>query len=340
MRVIIEADVFRVAPALGHHGELLALVLLGKRGKKGHHTIEVDPRDSPAFRMWLDSEGKATRAVCEQILEHGKKDRSLYKKRTVRVADIQAPSWSDLRLPLQTALQLLRNPLRLLLENGRNDRNFLGVITRLAPNFDLQQLVKDGAVDIRAEGGIDENRKWLEKYGHAPEEACRLWVMCDSDARRPWREPSGKPFKERLGTGTRELAEVCDRHKIPLHILFRRAIENYLPLSLLHDWSARDRSEREKLCRAFAKLSAEQRHYYNLKKGFKKDEEDQEHAVKAGDLYRTLDPKIWETLEGGFDKNIAELFDERLGHIRQGWLLHDQQEDEACRIANAILEHL
>jgi hypothetical protein len=336
--VIVEAEVFRAAPAPGPHSDLLALFRLGM---KNYHTIEVEPDDSPAFLKWLDTESDMTSRMCKHALNHGRKHRSRHRQaRTVRVADVQEPSWPHLRLPLQTALRLLERPLRLLLENSRNDRNFLAVITRLHEGFDLRRLEDERIVEVQTNGGVDENRKWIEAHGSAPIEMVRLWVMCDSDARREWRDTAGKSLLEQLGKGARLLANVCNQRKIPLHVLSRRAIENYLPLPVLHHWSAHDPAKRENLCKAFAKLSAEQRHHYNMKKGFHKDDHDQEHAAKLGDLYRTLDPDTRQTLEGGFDDSIAELFGEILGHIRQGWLIHDQQAEEARRIAEAILEHL
>lgn len=145
MRVIIEAGMFRLDKIAERHDDLLALFL---DAVKGRHTIEIEPSGRDDYSQWIRDESERTRQRCEDALKRSVKLRARRPRaRTLRIADIATPSWADLRLTLPAALRFLRRPLQLLVENSRNERNFLRAITRLAIEFDLEQLIADGAVE-------------------------------------------------------------------------------------------------------------------------------------------------------------------------------------------------
>lgn len=349
MRVIVEASVFRRERVSEYHHDLLALFV--DDPLRARHTIEIEPSAKGDFSRWIGGEGEMTRARCYLVLEKSRKLRARYDRaRTLRIADVATPSWTDLRLPPSRAVSFLRRPLRLLVENARNELNFLRVLTRLAVDFNLDELINERVVEIDTNGGIDENRKWLESNTHMQELTRRMWVMCDSDARQPWVDASGRCIQERLGPGAMRLHELCKKHNIPIHILRRRAIDNYVPLELLAAWSYLHQDKRERRYRAFARLTDEQRYHYNMKNGFLKDEKDKEYTKKVGSLYDGLDPEVRRELEEGFDdgrSGVAELFDETKYHdgmaqirVHERWLREDKQEDEARRIVESIKELL
>jgi hypothetical protein len=335
VRIIIEADVFSGERSTEDHGALLSLFHIGL---DGHHTVEIDPEDSSTFARWVDAREGETREMCKRARARGIKQRARKRRRQeIRVAKIQAPSWNDRRLPPMVALGVVRRPLVLLLENARNDRKFLGVLTRLRRDFDFERLVREGLVDPQTNGGIGENRKWLEEHGHRPELALRYWLMCDSDARRGWERPMDGSIPKGIGDAE-ELAECCREHGVRLHILERRAIENYLPLPAIERWSAAG-SDRAERYRALARLTPEQRHYYNMKRGFAQDVLNHKQAGREGDLYGGLDPQVKQTLDRGIGSDIADLFQEKDGfRILERWLVNDGQEDEAREIVDAIME--
>jgi hypothetical protein len=332
MRVIVEAEVFRADRLSERQGDLLSLFNIGT---KGYHFVEVEDPVDRRFTAWLEGESARTRRVCEHALDASRK---AYERErpamTIRIADVETPSWKDLRLPLSTAVDVLRRPLVLLLENARNDRNFLEKLMRLA-DFKLAKLVADGAVEIRTCGGIDENREWLADGKKCTrEERTRLWVMCDSDARRPWRDEAGQPMHHHLSKAARKLREVCAQIGVPLHILERRAIDNYIPLPLLEAWVRDHQPTYRTRYDALASLGDRQRYHYNMKEGFAKDRDD--------DLYRGLDPEVERALASGFNTRnfkVTDLLDGTM-FVREQWLLKDKQEQEALRIAESIREAL
>ncbi|MDI1450484.1 hypothetical protein [Polyangium sp. 6x1] len=339
MRVIVEANVFRGDLDHAHHGDLLTLFRIGLRG---HHTIEVEPRKDPRFVAWLESEGLRTRQMCERALDRGlKRETRRRRAHTLRVAYVDTASWVEMKVPVATALDFLRRPLVILLENERTDAHFLRTLTRLADGFDLGALEKETVVELRSRGGT-ENRMWLQDERRTREELLRLWVLSDSDARRTWRDPLGNCYRERLGALASELSSLCEKLGVPIHVLSRRSIENYLPLPVLDKWSEDDEHRRE-LYEAFASLSDEQRYHYNMKSGFAQDKKDPDHARKVGELYKGLPEPTDRSLAHGFNKRavkIGELLKGTPIHIPNRWLVADKQEEEALQIVRSIREYL
>jgi hypothetical protein len=335
MRIIIEEDVFAGKLAEEDHGSLLELFLLSLSGR---HTIEVSPEDSAPFRGWLGERDEATRSMFKRAQDAAIKQRARRRRVTIRVAKVAAPSWPERRMPLSTALDLARKPLTLLFENDRYERKFLSVISRLRRDFELESLVSRGAVDPRTHGGVDENRKWLDKYGKAPEVALRHWVMCDSDARRSWEHPKDGTVSKDLGSGASKMVKVCKECGIRLHVLRRRFIESYIPLPAFQKWSTWGGSDRAEKHDALSRLTPAQRHYYNMKKGFTQDAKDVENARKVGNLYDGLDSVVRQSLADGIAENIADLFFEQRFGIAEQWLERDVQQREVDEIVDGIME--
>jgi len=345
MRIIVDDAVFRGDRGLEHHADLLALFRLGLAR---HNTIEVDPARSDLFSQWVAREGEQTQRLCRQVVEQGVKRRARQRRiRTVRVADTETAAWGGVepRLPPPQAVRFLQRPLALLLENSRNDRNFLMTITRLASNFDLRKLIADRVIEIRSNGGVDENRMCLE--GIEREESYRLWVMCDSDALCGWSWPKDGSAPGELGSTARELRDACTGGRVPIHVLQRRSIDNYVPLPLFEHWSFQDQQKRERIYQALASLVEDQRYHYNMKDGFSK-KRDRNYASSPNSIYEGLDPGVREALERGLntrDFSVTMLFDEDERRAKglplpERWLLQDKQHEEAQRIVQSILELL
>lgn len=345
MRIIVEEAVFVGDRGIEHHADLISLFRLGL-GRR--HTVEVEPSESKDFSRWLAQESELTKRMCNASLDAGVKQRARRRRaRAVRVADVRAPLREDVpRLSLSQALRILQRPLGLLLENGRNDRHFLRVITQLAEGFNLNALIAEGSVEVKTNGGIDENAVYVHQL--EPEDAQCLWAMCDSDALSKWPWPGDGAAPPELGSGAQKLKKVCAERGVPLHILKRRAIENYVPLPLLERWSYQDQSAREMIYSAVASLTDEQRHYYNMKSGFSKSR-DKQYVSTPGNIYEGLDHEVRQHLENGLNTRhlgVAELFDEKkaqseLGlHLVTRWFLQDGQATEGQRIAQLIRELL
>ena len=105
MKVIIEAGVFRKDRIAERHDSLLALFLDCVRGR---HTIAIEPSGTAEYRQWVDGEGSRTRELCERVLQNSVKLRAQRSRtREIRIADVIAPSWSNMRLPIAIALRIL-----------------------------------------------------------------------------------------------------------------------------------------------------------------------------------------------------------------------------------------
>ncbi len=159
---------------------------------------------------------------------------------------------------------------------------------------------REGFLKFEHGGGLD---KMLGKIDKENDETSlgRLWVLFDSDRLRP-DEPSHT---------ARKLDKRCG-DKIPHHMLERRSMENYLPLSALAAWAVqpapRNRRRRLAAFEAFKSMNDDQRHCFNMKKGFAKDRERTD--ATPGDLYADLSPQTLRDLAAGFSSHIGKLFED------------------------------
>jgi hypothetical protein len=325
MRIVIEADLLRSDAANDErHRQLLALFQLGTSHV---HTIEVERQGAVAFEIWLHNRDPQTRRACVAAIQAGQKRLARTAMRRLYVADIDVSAWKTNRLTLADAYRFLQQPLVVLLENAVYDRNFLEVISRIASNGrHLRKLLDDGHVKVAAFGGVESNKQWIQDNRRRPEELARLWVLSDSDAKRPWRERTSE-LREHLNPSVRQLAEECQTRHVPIYVLTRRAIENYLPIPALRAWGKR----RERVD-ALEALRPEQRHHYHMKRGFDGD--------RKNAFYTDVPEHIMQALDRGIDDSVAELFSGQIVYMQGHWLLRDQQQKEAQTIVNSILEHL
>jgi hypothetical protein len=135
------------------------------------------------------------------------------------------------------ALALLGRPLRVLLENGRNDRAFVLAFADRASHDALRKAEREGWIVFETAGGIGE---LLVRIRAAPEgeprEAFRTLYRCDSDARAP-----GHPTNQ-AATVQQKLGELSLRYaRRAGHfgaVLGRRAAERYAPPGDVVAWAA------------------------------------------------------------------------------------------------------
>lgn len=329
MIVILEEELFS-APH-----DALRLVNLFHLGYTGRHRIQTDPLYDPAtdstVRRWLEARDPAIRDEIVLALELGVEEAThgIPSDRTVRVAPATAPDWEAEPpvLPLPVAESLLRRPLRLVLENHRNDRAFLETVALKPWRNELRKAFADDLVEPVHGGGLPEMKARVEDLAALPSERLLHWFLFDSDAREP----------DRPSADSEALREACDTHAVQYHQLRRRASENYLPPKALFAWAYRvsrgqHRSRREK-AEAFAKMEPVQRHHFNMKKGFRGDQ-----ARGIPDLFGTwpLEPELLE----GFGQQIGNLYLDPTFQFRDDWLVRDGQTEETKRLVQAIFRAL
>ena len=287
--------------------DLALLALLGEQ--RGRYKVRLEPayrpRGKTAFHRWLAAQSPRVQETIHLVLELGLKEREFrvpHGEPKVIVERRAAPVWPDsfvdgpVRLPLEVAKDLLTQPLRLLLENVRNDWGFLKKVAPSVWEDRWSRAIEKRWIQPESGGGVTEIPNIIrEQIAEDHPRRLRTWVMFDSD---------GRQDGHRSGESQRAL-EACQEWKISHHPLRRRAIENYIPRDTLFDWARRQRRElrEEKLecVRAFCSLTAEQRHYYNLKGGFKADSESGQ-GVSA--IYGQVQPSgpLWT----GLHRNLAQ----------------------------------
>lgn len=309
MRVVLETDILSKAS----YSELGTVFY---HAFTGQHRILVEDQDAPAFLAWLDGLEKEQRQEWQMALDDGLRldgqDPAYYG---IRIAHLEMSSWNlpVPRLTLADAIQLLKVPFCVLLEDDQADRAFLLSMIEPEQKEYLLKLEDRGHVHFAHGGGLGKMTatvKRARKARIAP--FGRLWVLFDSDGLRP----------KLSSNSAKKLADVCDGKateghggQIPYHMLARRSIENYIPLTSLKSWidrlPPRRRGGLPAKHVALGKMSDEQRYHFNMKDGFSGDRNRQD-AATVGDLYDNLPVEDRQALDKGFGKKIAERFQDQV----------------------------
>lgn len=231
------------------------------------------------------------------------------------------------RVDLVDAVRLAWSPLWLVLENGRNDLNFLRHVLPRHDRVWLDRQIERGQIEVPPGGGTGEIEAFLEDLVTAPAEgqqlasarptrvrAMRVWVMFDRDVDpKDVTQPS---------TTSERIHKLCVQGELPHCQLGRRTMESYLPLEALERWAKRgkdaEREAKKRFVRAFRRLTSQQQRTYSWKEGLRKDASaSARKESKAGaelpaeslpPLFQKLSHNDRVTLTPGFGKKIGELW--------------------------------
>jgi hypothetical protein len=320
--VIIEDEVFALPSSLL---DLLGIFQLGAQGRHWVQTEPLYPSPGSHLDRWIERLANDNlRDEVKLALEIGVEQDAggLPSDLTIRITRGSEPHWSARppRLPLVSALPFLQGPLRLLVENRRNDGAFLRAMAPVSVRKKFLEALEEGWIDI-VHGGGSDMKTYVENASE--KEAMRLWALSDSDAREP-----GSPSESQIA-----LSQLCASQGIAHHLLQRRAIENYLPAKALDPWvysgPRSTQSSRRDTLAAFARLRSEQRHHYNMKHGFNGDRPD------IPSLFE--DCAEHPRLQNGFGQNIAARFH---APLQEEWLRKDGQQLETLAMVQSILRRL
>lgn len=319
-----------------------------------HYIKTAPPFEATGDRhvnRWLRAQSRSLREEVERALAnstdalaHGPTPRP---KVMIRIAAISAPDWTlpIPVLPVSVACRLLDMPLRLLLENRRNDGNFLRAMAPPHLRKRFTACEDSGWIERVHGGGLEEMLHRIEEDAKTPMDRLRLWVMYDSDARRRF-DPDNPEAAAPWGPATTSIAvgKACDSAGIHAHRLWRRAMENYLPAEVLHAWAWNNdkrrkiREKRAKKVRTFLAMSPEQRHYFNMKEGITGDE----GSGRGVSPIYSSEEKNNQDLQTGFGTDLAGYLDEndeQYLEIQQEWL-KDGQMVELLRVIKTIFERM
>lgn len=254
--------------------------------------------------------------------------------------------WQAALVTPATAAELLRRPLKLLLENRRNDLRFLLCMAEPANKRRLEGALRRGWVEPEMGGGLPELKRRLEALRNASSTAerialARLWVMFDRDTNA---EDRSRPSQ--LSEQTRMLCcELTMPWPLAHHQLARRSIENYVPAETLRAWwpeqiepamtqKVRQREVQDRQRRVEwllhppqdGGLSAQNRCLFNFKKGLR------------GDLHRKTRRAIEETKGRLRDDDLDPVFCGLRGDIRDALATGFPGLAEAFSVNGAIEE--
>ena len=270
---------------------LLPLRFVFAANQRGHVLLtdpEWDASDtSQPVQLWLNGQSKEIRDAGEKELERGLDEAANMGASVarIRVEPIVASIWEDGKLSPDDALRLMQTPLWLMLENGRNDFEFIRRILEVHDRDALNEHLAAGRVEVPPGGGTGELKLFLENLATLPAKPVlsgdiaswfrrlRTWVMFDRDV-----NPNDLRLPSKMSEDMRELcAKMTRPRQFPGHQLGRRTIENYLPIEALDYWAdggdGPERNERRQRVEAFksSDFGGLRRSCFAMKDGFMKD---------------------------------------------------------------------
>ena len=339
MRVLIDTQLFTPPQATV---ELVKLFLLGVGGR---HRIQVEDDSAPELQAWFRSLGLDLEEACREAIDSGYElDSREPSQIEVRVARLAAPDFSHTipRLPPTDALRLLSRPFRIIAESNLNDRSFLLCMCTKEQRDFLLRHEKEVFLEFENGGGLSrmyERALELGTSSLAPTNILLTWFLFDSDALQP--PPAGSPSEQ-----SNKLKDVCDKARLAHYQLNRRFIESYLPLRALVGWAnlapnREGREQRRLRYNAFARLKRpEQRHHFNLKKGFAGDSKRIENGEKDGGLFDDVSETDRVALNHGLGPSLAELYDPPGEKVTDVDLLHDGGWAEMAPVISALIARI
>jgi len=150
-------------------------------------------------------------------------------------------------------------PLYILVENRFSDGVFLKrIVKELHKDLLNYWMESVDAIKIDSVGGIGQMDRMVEEYVMGKSLRPRMVVIADSDK---------KSSNAIVRKTVKRLRETCEKYSIPCWILAKRENENYLPQGLLQNFCDEDPI----LFVAWNKLTEDEKDFYNMKEGYKKD---------------------------------------------------------------------
>lgn len=239
--------------------------------------------------------------------------------------NITAPSFDD-DIPLITledAAQLITMPIFLNLENSTNDLNFIKCVVDRYTRSEISKKINLMRI-VPGTGGLGEVTKTLIQQTNELILQFKMFVMTDSD-RIKIDEPQAPVMRVKA---------LCLEKNVTHHILERRMIENYYPLSLIYENTPSPvGTDIYNKIQAFDSLNREQRYCFHLKTGLK-------GVRDPNSIYAGIPEEILALLDQGFFK-IAERYGQEENQDKIHNLMHNFSENSELKIlANKMKNHL
>ena len=268
------------------------------RCDRGQHRWVIDDLDSVLASTWIRESSpwdplaelaeKTWRAAIDEV-SSGPRQRLVF----VTIVDDDcagAPDAVACTIAAK-ARALLEKPLYVILENAQSDWSFIQAMVRTFARSGLEVAIAEHWLIPDQAGGTGEFAKRasaLMDHGIPP---WRIAAMMDSDRLVPG------PLPAQVAKRVEQLGSLG----LTVLTLFKREMENYLPVSLF--------GGKDAVRTSFLSLSREQQDHYDMKCGFDRDPKSGDAAVPGPQ--RTLfgrNPWHLKRLVGGFGKHIGDRF--------------------------------
>lgn len=344
MRITIDPALFD-DPSRDFH---LTNLLCDAVGRPHQLLVGPDGGDRLVFDQWVGRQGLGLRAPLMALVDYGMDPEFtrappgvVIKVSEADAERIDAGGWRA-TATLRRTIDLVQMPLRIVLENGVSDRAFL---RKIAPPGEFRDFLDHAETERWIEyvnGSGSMLGKLLASYD--PWQRLRTWAMCDAET---WLPTAITKVEHHQVVAFRRESEREPR--IPLEVLERRAIENYIPITALKRWARfgkrrEERQRRSEFVEALIPLDACRppharfalRHHYHFEEGF---ESDPAQIPADYDAFRS-DPY----LAGGIGSAIKKVWEAtrdpqygtRVDWMDDGWLAADGQRPEIQRIIASI----
>lgn len=241
--------------------------------------------------------------------------------------DITAPIF-NVDIPIITiddAVQLITMPTFLNLENSTNDLNFIKCVVDRYTRDEISKKTAQMRI-VSGTGGLGEVTKAIRQHQNPLVLQFKMFLMTDSDCKQ-LNVPQDAVIIVR---------NLCVEKKVTHHILERRMIENYFPLSFLYEDKLsplREESDIYKKVQAFNSLNQEQRYCFHLKKGLK-------NTNVVASVYERLSDETSDILTDGFPR-LAEKYGDEDNQNNIHNLMHSISENNELKIlAQKVKNHL
>jgi hypothetical protein len=306
MKVIVSADALRNLIGSPDSYKIHSLLQFSIEGR---HLILFD--DQLLFHEWIALQDPALKDLYFRTCEFSARAASSKASNasTVFITDGVNAVWDDpiSRLPIDHALDLLREQLGIFVENADNDWQFLVGLMRPAEREQVMKHLSKGWLAPLHGGGATLPQR-IRDRANAPFRALRTFAVFDSDRRHPF---------ELDGTWSPTAPEACQGFVVE-HVaneylssrywrLARRFIESYMPIEEIR--AAISGNIPGAAPDAFSRMSKDEQWYFNMKRGFSGDSP-VENAHRCKDLYANVptDDKI--ALQNGFGRKLADRYSE------------------------------
>lgn len=326
MRVLLHSSLFTASRSTV--GFLLETLL--QLGLDGRHILELANDAEAAFNAWRAGRDAATQEQADFALGRPAKQAALMEpaRELVVCCDTTGNDWNNTppRIQLAEALDFLRQPLRLLLEDNASDWHFILSFTTPQQREFLLGRKNSKALLVEHGGGVTKMAATVTGYLNDRRPYWHLFVIFDSDALQPH-----LPSKQTVALynlcvgGKREATNPPPpAPMLPFHRLNRRFVENYLTKAALDIWATEtsfrppnppDASIPQNVVDAYMAMQPAQRHHYNLKEGFSGDVGRIQTGETTGTLYDGLDATARTLLKYGMKGSkggkLAALYEPR-----------------------------